>query len=128
MLLLDLALISQIVIVLIKLLKGVILTVMCIHLLHNLWISCPHINQLVPHNFLMLARLFYHSQNVLLIDFTHFLEEFECVVATHHIVLEDIIDQAHLFKDPMTEERSYTAHILPANAQLENQTIVDEAV
>ena len=102
-LLLDLAILSLLMIVLLKVLEGVILTVMIIHLLHDRWVSCPNVNQLVPHGFLIPDRLFNHSINVLLIDRAHFSEEFECVVAACHIVLEDVVDQAHLVEDPTTE-------------------------
>ena len=55
MLFLDLAFFSQVTIVLIKLLECVVLTVMCINLFHNRWISCTQVFKLGPHHLLMLA-------------------------------------------------------------------------
>ena len=45
------------------------------------------------------------------------------MVATDHIVLEDIIDRANLSVDPTADQWSYAAKSLPINTQLEHETV-----
>ena len=88
------------VVVLDELPEGIVLTVLIIDLFHQLGIARTQIKDLIFCIIQVLVGFLYDSGDDCLVSSTHFSKEVGSVMTTDHEVLEDVVDQSHLFVDP----------------------------
>ena len=116
MLCIDLACFSKMVIVLCEVVEDVVLAMMLVDLLHEARITRPQIDNCVPCLFNVCSCLLQDRIDELLVDSLESGQQIHCVVATHHKVLEDVVNNANLLVDHTMDERAEAACMLPSQS------------
>ena len=99
-----------------------------VNFFHQYGVTSSQVGKLISNFIKIVLTFFDHGSYIDGIDISHHTKQFQCMWATNHEILENIIDETHLILNHSMNNRSHTADSLPANAKSYKKALTDEAM